>query len=108
MKEQEFEGYIDSCALAILSEEVVGISDHGAIPEIFKNKRQAVKWALERVQYRHAWVVCGPVSGMKEFLEKMDKDSRFGVWENTINKGGKDVKVLSYRNAQLSRRPVYW
>lgn len=77
LRQAEIESYIDACALAILSEESLGISSHGHIPESFKSKRPAVQWALERVQYRHAWVCCGPVGGMEDFLKEMDNPNRF-------------------------------
>ncbi len=68
------ENYLDACALAILSEEVIGISKNGHIPEHFASRRLAVKWAVDRVQYRHAWVVCGAGPGMEGFLKEMDKE----------------------------------
>lgn len=61
-------------ALAILSEEVIGLSKQGDIPDNLKLKRPSVLWALGKMQEAHGWVTCGPSEGMKTLLERIDKE----------------------------------
>ena len=71
------DNYIHKEALAVLSETICGMNDNGKIPKELKEKyenNKAVLWALDTVQYCHAWVVCGPGGGMEEFIERISKE----------------------------------
>jgi hypothetical protein len=72
--ENKKEIYFLKEALAVLAEEVIGFTPNGEIPKGLTSRRPSVKWALEKVQNAHAWVVCGPSGGMKSLLEQIDKE----------------------------------
>ena len=59
----------DAEALAILASTELGFDKNGEIPQK-SNRHSAVFWALQQAQYRHAWVVCGPVNNAMERLMK--------------------------------------
>ena len=65
--------YASACALAVLSSYFCG--EHGELlPEKMPETMTPVlKWAFDRLQYRHGWVCCGPSEGMSKFLERMEK-----------------------------------
>jgi hypothetical protein len=73
-KNASWESYLDASALAILSESVLGLTPKGEIPDKYKDMRNAVQWALQRVSYRHAWCVCGPQTDAMNQLLKMADD----------------------------------
>ena len=56
----------DAEALAILGDYLLG--KNGEIPADIAYERVAIGWAYGRMQYRHAWVVCGPCGGAMERL----------------------------------------
>jgi len=58
----------DAEALAILGEYLLG--KNGEIPDTITFEREAIGWAYGRMQYRHAWVVCGPCEDSMERLMK--------------------------------------
>ncbi|MGO9115782.1 MAG: hypothetical protein ACLP9L_41780 [Thermoguttaceae bacterium] len=58
----------DAEALAILADYLLG--KNGEIPANIDYERGAIRWAYLRMQYRHAWVVCGPCQGAMERLMK--------------------------------------
>lgn len=67
------EQMLDAQALAVLSETRLGFSTDGTPPDGVGTERHAVQWAMNRVQYRHAWVVCGPMDDpMETLLKEMD------------------------------------
>lgn len=66
-------------AVAILSETLIGLDEHGTIPADLISKRTAIRWALKKVQYCHGWVKCGPMSdAMTKLMEKIEKEIRDG------------------------------
>lgn len=67
------EEYENACVIAVLSSYFCG--EHG---EFIKERVPAemtpiLKWAFDKVVYRHGWVSCGPGGGMSEFLKEMEK-----------------------------------
>ena len=73
LAEAEEVGMYDAECLAAISTLLV--TDNGQIPEHFACKRPGLQRALKWAQYRHAWVVCGPVpDGMERLLLKLDKE----------------------------------
>jgi len=72
LAEAEEVGMYDAECLAAIS--TLLFTDFGQIPEHFACKRPGLQRALKWAQYRHAWVVCGPVpDGMERLLLKLDK-----------------------------------
>jgi hypothetical protein len=63
------DGMLDAEALAVLTEAELGFNANGEFPK--KDRPDGVAWAMQRAQYRHAWVVCSPVSGaMAKLVEE--------------------------------------
>ncbi|KKM19225.1 hypothetical protein LCGC14_1657840 [marine sediment metagenome] len=67
-------------AVAILSETVIKLDDHGAIPVELKSNRSAIRWALSKVQYCHGWVKLGPISNaMTKLMERVEDEIKRGI-----------------------------
>ncbi len=64
--ERPREDLTDAEALAILGDYLLG--SNGEIDAKIAYECRAVQWAYERMQYRHAWVVCGPCADAMERL----------------------------------------
>ena len=70
--ERPREDLSDAEALAILGEYLLG--KNGEIPDTITFEREAIGWAYGRMQYRHAWVVCGPCeNAMERLMKKREK-----------------------------------
>jgi len=69
-------------ALCILAEEALGFDKSGNPPTHLRNKRLAVRWALQQVIDSHGGVVCGPLSGGMERL--------YEIVEKEISQGKRD------------------
>ena len=68
------ESMADAEALAILGDYLLG--KNGEIPDTITYERVAIGWAYGRMQYRHAWVVCSPVSdAMEELMQSKEKNT---------------------------------
>ena len=68
------ESMADAEALAILGDYLLG--KNGEIPDTITYERVAIGWAYGRMQYRHAWVVCSPVSdAMGELMQSKEKNA---------------------------------
>ncbi len=68
------EEYFSACVLAVLSSYFC--NEHGALirERMPSEMTPILNWAFDRVQYRHAWVSCGPVTdGMNKFLKRMEE-----------------------------------
>ena len=72
LAEAEQVGMYDAECLAAIS--TLLFTDNGQIPEHFACLRPGLQQALKWAQYRHAWVVCGPVpDGMERLLLKLEE-----------------------------------
>jgi hypothetical protein len=71
-KDADYDAMADAEALAALGMHL--LSGTGAIPKELSSLQPALKWAVERMQYRHAWVFCSSMTGGEEgFTRAIEK-----------------------------------
>ncbi len=62
------DNYYNAVALALLADLL--FDKNGNIPEKYKLASKAHKWALEKAQYQHAWVVCSPSAEAMDMVKR--------------------------------------